>query len=562
MKEWISVLSDEEKSQDEESVSSENSSTYTSDDDEDIEHINFGKTHLSSDSFEFYFADKLKKLKERKAAKEMKEVKIVEKIVEVEKVVEVEKIVEIEKLVEVTKPCLTCLEPCKQCEDKDERFSELEKLKEKLLFDVKNLKESYDVLNRTVSSLQKTNSEREDALTMMNATMMSKQKEINFYIEECVKLKQELESEKVENERIRRLLNSYLSSDYLIDRIYPNVAGFEAFDDKKPKKKDTGKKKSVNYNKCPPPIWEGYSPRKPNEEQVKKAVNIKLESELVDELPDNIDITFTVSDTDHESELIKKMVDQVLDKDEESESGSLSSSVKSSKSSGRVYSKEFLLSKSNLNDETFEVAYTLNNSNKLYFDKEFPIRGVKTEIIKKVFKLTEINISEIKDVNHSGKPKPYTSRIKQRINKKMGYSYGSDFRKKPNHNGNFKKKGLGFIPPENYKNEKISKNTKFVSGTSAEDEKKSSFWRQSNQEFLAEKKKTEAHQRKETRTCYRCQEVGHIAWNCPKATNTKQGVLEKLKEIVVDKTEPPTERFKVFKNSTYEVGECLKRFYK
>ncbi|KAF5818441.1 putative transcription factor interactor and regulator CCHC(Zn) family [Helianthus annuus] len=144
----------------------------------------------------------------------------------------------------------------------------------------------------------------------------------------------------------------------------------------------------------------------------------------------------------------------------------------------------------------------------------------------------------------------------------MDYSYGSDFRKKPNHNGNFKKKGLGFIPPENYKNEKITKNTTFVSGTSAEDEKKSSFWRQTNQEFLVEKKKNEVHQRKKTRTCYRCQEVGHIAWNCSKATNTKQGVSEKLKEVVVDKTEPPTERFKVFKNSTYEVGACPKRFHK
>ncbi|KAJ0513421.1 putative transcription factor interactor and regulator CCHC(Zn) family [Helianthus annuus] len=74
--------------------------------------------------------------------------------------------------------------------------------------------------------------------------------------------------------------------------------------------------------------------------------------------------------------------------------------------------------------------------------------------------------------------------------------------------------------------------------------------------------KNGVHQKKETRTCYRCQEVGHIAWNCPKATNTKQEVVSKLKEKVVDKIEPPTEKFKVFKNSTYEVGECSKRFYK
>ncbi|KAF5822208.1 putative transcription factor interactor and regulator CCHC(Zn) family [Helianthus annuus] len=374
-------------------------------------------------------------------------------------------------------------------------------MKEKLLFDVKYVNESYNVLNRSVNSLQKTNSEREDALTMMNVVMMSKQKAINHYIEECAKLKQELETEKIENERIRRLLQSYSSSDYLIDRIYPTVAGFEVFKTRR---------------------W--------------------------------------------------KIRILVLDKDEESESKSesecsSSSSVDSPKPSvKRVYNKEFLLSKSNLNDETFEVAYTLNDSDKLYSDKEFPIRSVQMEKIQKVFKLTEINISEIKDVNLTEKPKKYTSRVQQRLNKKKGYSSGSGFQKKPNHNSNFKKKGLGFIPPENHKNEKISKTkTVFVSGSSSEEEEKNSFWKQSNKEFFVEKQKYEkngANKKRETRTCYRCQEVGHIAWNCPMATNTKQEVVSKLKEKIVDKTEPPTEKFKVFKNSAFEAGESSKRFYK
>ncbi|MCG5051291.1 hypothetical protein L2164_21740, partial [Pectobacterium brasiliense] len=180
-------------------------------------------------------------------------------------------------------------------------------------------------MNRTLTGLQKTNTERENALTMMNATMMSKQKAINHYIEENAELKQELEKEKIENERIRRLLQSYSSSDYLIDRIYPTVAGMEAFQDEKSKeKKDCGKKPTVSYNKCPPPIWDGYSPRKPNEEQLEKAVNIKLKTDTTDVLPENIDVTFTSSDTDHESELIKKVVDQVLDSDEESEAKSKS----------------------------------------------------------------------------------------------------------------------------------------------------------------------------------------------------------------------------------------------
>ncbi|MFS7950862.1 hypothetical protein Hanom_Chr07g00588181 [Helianthus anomalus] len=180
-------------------------------------------------------------------------------------------------------------------------------MKDKLLFDVNYVKESYDVLNKTVNQLEKTNSERENALTMLESTVMSKQKAINFYIEECAKMKQDLETEKIKNERIRRQLRSYTCSYYLIDRIHPTVAGFEAYQGKKSGNSDTGKKQSADYKRCPPPIWEAYSPRRPVSDEVRKAVNIKLKSETKDDLPDNIDITFTSSDTDHESKLTKKV---------------------------------------------------------------------------------------------------------------------------------------------------------------------------------------------------------------------------------------------------------------
>ncbi|MFS7950872.1 hypothetical protein Hanom_Chr07g00588281 [Helianthus anomalus] len=221
---------------------------------------------------------------------------------------------------------------------------------------------------------------------MLESTVMSKQKAINFYIEECAKMKQDLETEKIKNERIRRQLRSYTC--------------FEAYQGKKSENSDTGKKQSVDYKRCLPPIWEAYSPRRPVSDE--------------DDLPNNIDVTFTSSDTDHESELIKKVVDEVLDTDEESksESETSSSTSNSSKTSvKKVYNKEFLLSKNNLNDETFKVAYTLNDSDKLYSDEQFPIRSVKFEMINKVFKLTEIDISEIKDANLNDKPKKYTSRV-------------------------------------------------------------------------------------------------------------------------------------------------------
>ncbi|KAM0055291.1 putative transcription factor interactor and regulator CCHC(Zn) family [Helianthus debilis subsp. tardiflorus] len=103
----------------------------------------------------------------------------------------------------------------------------------------------------------------------------------------------------------------------------------------------------------------------------------------------------------------------------------------------------------------------------------------------------------------------------------------------------------------------------FVSGTSAEEEEKKEFWRQSNKEFLAkrqEEMKTVA-QMKDTRTCFQCNSVGHIARDCPKVTPSKQGVSRKLKEKVIE-FEPPIDRIKLFKNSKFEIGECSNRFYK
>ena len=116
-------------------------------------------------------------------------------MIKVEKVVEVVKTIEVEKIVEVVKPCEKCLEDCKNCAAKDDIIAEYEKKKEQLLFNLNYVKESYDVLNKTVTGLQKTNSEREQALTMLNAVLMTKQKAINFYIEESAKWKQELETE-------------------------------------------------------------------------------------------------------------------------------------------------------------------------------------------------------------------------------------------------------------------------------------------------------------------------------------------------------------------------------
>ncbi|KAM0017728.1 putative transcription factor interactor and regulator CCHC(Zn) family [Helianthus debilis subsp. tardiflorus] len=68
-------------------------------------------------------------------------------------------------------------------------------------------------------------------------------------------------------------------------------------------------------------------------------------------------------------------------------------------------------------------------------------------------------------------------------------------------------------------------------------------------------------QKKDTRTCFQCNSVGHIARDCSKAISSKQGVSRKLKEKVIE-FEPPIDRNKLFKNSKFSIGECLNRFYK
>ncbi|KAF5777830.1 hypothetical protein HanXRQr2_Chr12g0540281 [Helianthus annuus] len=103
----------------------------------------------------------------------------------------------------------------------------------------------------------------------------------------------------------------------------------------------------------------------------------------------------------------------------------------------------------------------------------------------------------------------------------------------------------------------------FVSGMSSEEEEKKGFWRQSNNEFLAKKQdemKKLVEQKKDTRTCFQFNTVGHITRDCSRAIQSKQGVSRKLKEKVVE-FEPPVDRNKLFKNSTFEIGECSNKFY-
>ncbi|MFS7967581.1 hypothetical protein Hanom_Chr09g00787401 [Helianthus anomalus] len=56
-------------------------------------------------------------------------------------------------------------------------------------------------------------------------------------------------------------------------------------------------------------------------------------------------------------------------------------------------------SKNNLSDEPALVMYPMCGSDKLYSDKKFPIQNVNMDKIEKVFKLVEVDVSEVENLS-------------------------------------------------------------------------------------------------------------------------------------------------------------------
>ncbi|KAJ0538411.1 putative transcription factor interactor and regulator CCHC(Zn) family [Helianthus annuus] len=248
-------------------------------------------------------------------------------------------------------------EKCMNCDS-------LIKQNNELLHNINRLKESYDTMNREINKYTDSSGEQAVAMNTLKIAHLRQLDDANFHIKKCADLELELATQKIETEKVKKLLESYSCSSFVVDRIYPVVENLKTFEEVKTsgekksvtkdeeKMKTSGKKSSVVYNRCPPPVENGYSPRNPNSERVEKAINLEWESGPSDNLPENIDVTYTSSDTDHESKLIKSVVDQVLDKDDieesnmeskpESKSGS-NASKPTFKKDKRVYDKEFLM---------------------------------------------------------------------------------------------------------------------------------------------------------------------------------------------------------------------------
>ncbi|KAJ0567530.1 putative transcription factor interactor and regulator CCHC(Zn) family [Helianthus annuus] len=107
----------------------------------------------------------------------------------------------------------------------------LKKKNSEMLNNMNRLKESHDVLNKAMNMYNDTSEEQATAMKTLQGAFMIKQKVVNNYIEKCAALEQKLELQRIETERVNRLLKSYSCTSYVIDRIYPTAEGMKAFED-------------------------------------------------------------------------------------------------------------------------------------------------------------------------------------------------------------------------------------------------------------------------------------------------------------------------------------------
>ncbi|KAJ0955610.1 putative transcription factor interactor and regulator CCHC(Zn) family [Helianthus annuus] len=182
----------------------------------------------------------------------------------------------------------------------------------------------------------------------------------------------------VETTGYNNKLKSYHASSYVLERIF-NI---------KPSDVDSEKNKkgiSSEYHQVPPPFDEKFTFY--DDEKLEKAFN------MVDQLPDNIDVTYSKSDDSSDSEVVGKVVESVL-KEESVETGKYESQDENEGSFHEQYLKSSK-SEKNLNDDSKGLVYTMIGSDKLFLDVVFPIQNVISEKIDKVFKMVEIEKSEI-----------------------------------------------------------------------------------------------------------------------------------------------------------------------
>ncbi|XP_022032228.1 uncharacterized protein LOC110933307 [Helianthus annuus] len=352
--------------------------------------------------------------------------------------------------------------------EKDKTDVELfRKENEKLIHENRQLSENHEKLKRTIKDSDERNSKTFEENFQLSGVLQTKEKQINQQLDEIANPKLQFQEAKIENERINLKLNSYSSPSFVLQHIVPkpigkNKAGEDVYSD------GTG----VGYHQVPPPVLNNFSKKKSgldNEDETnEKSNDVKL--------PETIDVTFTSSSDEDivQSEVVKNVVENVLKSDSDStedEECFLNNYIPKSKS------------QNNSNDGPTLVMYKMSGSDKLYLDLQFPLENVNVDKLKNVFKLVEIDVSEIEGLKSS----------KRQMNFEKDKSYYKKPVVPPRFNNNNQNRWSGGFQggnnnqKRNFQNKKFMEKKVFVKSSGSHSKQGSEIFSISNEEFFEKK---------------------------------------------------------------------------
>ncbi|KAJ0710127.1 putative transcription factor interactor and regulator CCHC(Zn) family [Helianthus annuus] len=119
--------------------------------------------------------------------------------------------------VQVSEKCINC--------------DSLIKQNNELLHNIHKLKESYDTMNREINKYTDSSCEQAVAMNTLKVAYLRQLDNANFHIKKCADLELELATQKIETEKVKKLLHSYSCSSFVVDIIYPVVENLKTFEE-------------------------------------------------------------------------------------------------------------------------------------------------------------------------------------------------------------------------------------------------------------------------------------------------------------------------------------------
>ncbi|KAF5823858.1 putative transcription factor interactor and regulator CCHC(Zn) family [Helianthus annuus] len=320
--------------------------------------------------------------------------------------------------------------------------------------------------------------------TELTKMVSRKQTDINLYISRLEIMQKEMACVKTESDAIQLKLDSYLSSSYVLDHII----------DVQKEKRDVT---CIGYKKCPPPVRHNYDAMPDEEDRVFFEPSVPLDVKefaaglgYQKEVSSDSDVsadTFVSAEQNQDPPVVIEDADS---SDDESDDTVPAKSDAVAKNEDIPLENHILCdppvkpaktiateSSSAEEPESVNLLYTLVGDDKIYSDKDFPIKNVNQSLICKVFEN-----STSKFLGKTG-PRVTVTQCppipKAEIRKQFGNKKLPTVPKQQNHT---KPKGKSPAQVQKKPNQKKKKNVNFVKSTGTD--KIETFESKSNLDFV------------------------------------------------------------------------------